>query len=91
MAMNRSEARPDLKGWRCGHCVKNNLVIFTTDMTSNCRQHLTTSHRVLFGGVREVEGVSIEEEVVPAKSQLRSLLQVVDIEQVPFPLTAMDR
>ena len=95
---HRSEARYDTKDWRCGRCLKDNLVTFTTEMTTNCRRHLLTSHHIPLsktGTTKAVEDAQDgedgeeedeEEEMKPVKSKLRSLIHVVNIEDFRFHL-----
>ena len=73
----------NIKGWRCGYCLVDNLVIFTSDMTSNYRRHLLSTHgiNVDLGGTK----ASKVEEVTPVKHQY-SLLNIVNINDFYFYL-----
>ena len=80
----RKEANIHLKAWRCGYCLQDYLVVYTSDATSNCRRHLAAIHNMELDKSKGKNEEEEEQVPVERQLQLRSLVQSVNVDNFRF-------
>ena len=84
-----SVTNPELHAWRCNYCVKDYLVIFKSDSTTNTWKHLRRVHGVEQERVvaqKRSRGATDIEENASESPQIRGLIQTVNIDTFRYHL-----